>query len=166
MTRYLVTLHSTADRVRAAKYLAAAPMGTRVEFKAAKRTLDQNSLLWSCLTDIAAQLEWYGKRLRPDDWKLIMLDGLKRELNPVPNIDGTGFVNLGRSSSDLTKAEMSDLIELIYEFGARHNVQFHDSQTSQQATLAPQSHGPETLPAVATAAQPEAAAGSYSEVSV
>ena len=46
------------------------------------------------------------------------LDGLKRELRVVPNLDGTSFVNLGRSSSDLTKQEMSDLIELIAAFGA------------------------------------------------
>ena len=53
-------------------------------------------------------------------------DALKRELRIVPNIDGNGFVNLARSSSDLTKAEMSDLIELITEFGTRHSVRFGD----------------------------------------
>ncbi len=44
----------------------------------------------------------------------------------VPNLDGTGFVNLGRSSSDLSKSEMSDLIELIHAFGANHGVKFQD----------------------------------------
>jgi hypothetical protein len=43
----------------------------------------------------------------------------------VPNIDGNGFVSLGRSSSDLSVGEMSDLIELILMFGAKHNVKFH-----------------------------------------
>jgi hypothetical protein len=40
----------------------------------------------------------------------------------------TGFVNLGWSSSDLTVAEMSDLIELIHAFGANHGVVFHDQE--------------------------------------
>jgi len=44
----------------------------------------------------------------------------------VPNIDGSGFVNLGRSSSDLSKAEMTDLIEIIHAFGANHGVVFHE----------------------------------------
>lgn len=129
MSRALVTLNSQYDRRRVQDLIWKAPAGTRVEIKAAQRTLDQNSKMWSCLTDIASQLPWHGKKLRPDDWKLLMIDALKRAngdaLYTVPNTDGTGFVNLSTSSSDLSKAEMSDLIELIHEFGARHNVQFH-----------------------------------------
>jgi hypothetical protein len=35
-------------------------------------------------------------------------------------------VSLGRSSSDLSKEEMTSLIDLIHMFGANHNVVFHD----------------------------------------
>jgi hypothetical protein len=42
----------------------------------------------------------------------------------VPNLDGNGFTNLGRSSSDLSREEMADLIEIINEWGARHDVVF------------------------------------------
>jgi hypothetical protein len=82
--------------------------------------------MWSLLTEIAQQVEWHGVKLSPDDWKLVMLDGLKAELRLVPNINGNGFVNLGRSSSDLTREEFSDLIELIRMFGSQHGVTFHD----------------------------------------
>jgi hypothetical protein len=126
MSRALITLDGSADRARAGALLAKAPPGTRVEFKAAKRSLDQNSRMWAMLTEVSCQVEWHGMKLRPDDWKLVFLDALKRELRLVPNIEGTGFVNLGRSSSDLTKAEMSDLIELIAAFGANHGVTFRD----------------------------------------
>ena len=34
--------------------------------------------------------------------------------------------NIGRSSSDLTKQEMIDLIELLFAFGAQHGVVFAD----------------------------------------
>ena len=80
------------------------------------------------MRDVATQLVWHGQKLRPDDWKLVFLDALKREQRCVPNIDNNGFVNLGRSSSDLSKSEMSELIELIAAFGAQHGVTFHDAE--------------------------------------
>jgi hypothetical protein len=43
----------------------------------------------------------------------------------VPNLDGSGFVNLGTRSSDLSVEEMSDLIELIHAFAAKRGIQFH-----------------------------------------
>lgn len=133
MSRALLTLWTAGDRARAADWIAKAPVGTRVEFKAARRTVDQNSRLWAMLTDVARQLPWHGVKLRAEDWKLIFLDALKRELRMVPNIDGTGFVNLGRSSSDLSKAEMSDLFSLIEAFGAAHGVVFHDPAEASAA---------------------------------
>lgn len=133
MSRYSFTLNSAADRARAMRTITAAPNGTRIDVKAAKRSIPQNDRMWAMLTDIAQQLPWHGVKLRPDDYKLIFLDALKRELRMVPNLDGTGFVNLGRSSSDLSVSEMSDLMELIAEFGARHGVQFQDNSGSAAA---------------------------------
>lgn len=106
------------------KYIAAAPAGTRVEFKATRRTVPQNSLLWSLLSDIAEQVPWHGVRLRPDDYKLLFLDAMKRELRVVPNLEGDGFCHLGRSSSDLSKSEMTDFIEFIIAWGTQKNVKF------------------------------------------
>lgn len=133
MSRALVTIHGRADRDRVARLAMDVPTGTRIEFKAAKRSVDQNSKLWACLTDVARQLPWHGQKLRPDDWKFIFLDSLKRDLHMVPNLDGNGFVNLGRSSSDLSKGEMSDLIELIHAFGVQHGVVFHDPAATEAA---------------------------------
>lgn len=130
MTRAVLVLRNAADRDKAAAWCRNAPAGTRVEFKQVKRSLPQNDRLWAMLTDISRQLAWHGVRLSPDDWKLVMLDGLKRELRLVPNIDGTGFVNLGRSSSDLSKQEFTDLIELVFAFGAKHGVTFQDDEVA------------------------------------
>jgi len=84
--------------------------------------------MWAALSDVATQLPYHGIKLTADDWKLLFLDALKREVRMVPNLDGNGFVSLGRSSSDLSKAEMSDLLEIIAAFGANHGVVFHDEQ--------------------------------------
>src|ERR1700744_3123760 len=110
MSRALITLLTDEDRAKAKAWVEKAPSATRVEFKRAKRSIPQNDRMWAMLTDVAEQLPWHGIKLTPDDWKLIFMDSLKRELRMVPNIDGSGFVNLGRSSSDLSKVEMSDLI--------------------------------------------------------
>jgi hypothetical protein len=123
MARALVILNTVADREKAVTWVNKAPARTRVEFKAAKRTLPQNDRMWAMLTDISVQVEWHGSKLSPDDWKLIFLDALKREARATINLDGNGFVNLTRSS-DLSKDEMSDMIELMFKFGAEHNVNF------------------------------------------
>ena len=131
MGRALVILASHAERQRVATWAMKAPINTRVEFKAPKRSLPQNDRMWSMLTEVAQQLPWHGIKLAADDWKLIFLDALKREVRMVPNIDGNGFVNLGRSSSDLGKDEMSDLMELIAAFGAQHGVTFQEPAQTQ-----------------------------------
>jgi hypothetical protein len=123
-----ISIASEADRAKAARWVAIAPPGTRLEFKKPRRSLPQNDRMWAMLTDVATQLKWHGIRLSANDWKLLFMDSLKRELRMVPNIDGNGFVNLGRSSSDLSKAEMTDLIDLMHAFGAEHGVVFHDRE--------------------------------------
>lgn len=126
MGRATIIVRNQADKDRASAWAQKAPVGTRIEFKATKRTLPQNDRMWAMLTDIATQLEWNGYRLSPDDWKLMFLDALNREVRVVSAINGDGFVTLGRSSSDLSKEEMSDMIELMTAFGAQHGVTFHD----------------------------------------
>lgn len=125
MTAMLV-LANDYFKAKATQWISQAPVGTRVEFKGPQRTLPQNDHMWAALTDISQQLKWHGVTLKPDDWKVLFLDALSNEMRIVPNLDGNGFVNLGRSSSKLSKSEMSDLIEIIYAFGGEHNVEFSD----------------------------------------
>ena len=126
MSRALVVLRTAADREKVSRWASKAPPGTRVEFRATKRSLPQSARMWAMLGEIASQVKWHGVWLKADDWKLIFLDALKRELRIVPNLDGTGFVNLGRSSSDLSKEEMSDLLELVTAWGVEHGIKFND----------------------------------------
>jgi len=132
MSRSLFTLKDEAERKRVARLVYDSPIGSRVELKASRRSLPQNDRMWAMLTDIADQVQWHGLILETEDWKLLFIDALKRELRIVPNLEGNGFVNLGRSSSDLSKAEMSDLIELLFMFGANHNVAWKDPEIASQ----------------------------------
>ncbi len=130
MSRALIIVKGDADKARAAHWCEIAPPGTRIEFKKAKRSVEQNDRMWAMLTDVASQLVWHDEKLTPADWKLVFLDALRRARNEesrtVQGIDGNSFVSLGKSSSDLTKEEMSDLMEIIAMFGAAHKVVFSD----------------------------------------
>lgn len=125
MSRAAIILNTPADRTRAATWVHKAPPGTSVMFKVTKRTLDQNAKLWAGLTDIAQQVEWYGQHLSADDWKDVLTASLRR-VRVVPGIDAGTFVPLGMRTSDMTKDEFSQLLELMLAFGTEHGVQFHE----------------------------------------
>jgi hypothetical protein len=113
-------VHAEARR-RAVEAVQRADDGMVVRISPATRSLEQNAALWARLGDVAAQVVWHGRKLDATAWKHIFSSSLKQQ-EVVPNLDGTGFVVLGQSTSKMTKAEMSDLLELISAFGAEHGV--------------------------------------------
>jgi NinB protein len=130
MSRAIITIDGSGDRSRAVNWINKAPPGTRVEFKAPARSLDQNSLLWQRLTEVSTQVVWHGQRLKPSDWKDIFTAAL-RKARVVPGIDPGSFVLLGLHTSDMSKEEMGNLLDLIDAFGAEHGVTFRDVQPSE-----------------------------------
>ncbi len=129
MGRATVIIKGSADRARVASWATKAPFGTQVDFKASKRSLPQNSILWALLSEVATQVVWYGQKLSASDWKDMFTASL-RKARVVPGIDPGSFVLLGLHTSDMTKDELSSLIELIHAFGAEHGVVFHDSEAA------------------------------------
>lgn len=95
-----------------------------LEVKPETRSMAQNARLWAMLTDISQQVDWYGRKLSPEEWKHVFSASLKKQ-DVVPGLDG-GFVVLGLSTSKMTKGEMSDLQTLMEAFGADKGVQFHE----------------------------------------
>lgn len=96
-----------------------------LEVRPETRSSEQNARMWAMLGDISKQVVWHGKKLSPEDWKHVFSASL-RKLSVVPNLDGTGFVALGLSTSRMTKTELSDLMELMAAFGAERGVTFHE----------------------------------------
>lgn len=115
--------HATA-RQRAIDAVRQAPEGMVVEIRAKTRSLEQNDLMWAMLADLSHQLQWCDRDLSKEDWKCLMTAHLKRH-DVVPGIDG-GFVVLGAYTSQMTVADMSDLIELMRAFGAKNDVEWSD----------------------------------------
>lgn len=90
------------------------------------RSLAQNARLWAMLTDIGKQVDWYGRKLTPEEWKHVFTASLTKQ-DVVPGLDG-GFVVLGKSTSNMTKAEMCDLQTLMEAFGAERGVRFTEPE--------------------------------------
>lgn len=118
--RTFILVHDIA-RQNAARAVQEAPVGFSVTVAEPRRSLDQNARLWAMLGDVSEQVNWHGKRLSPEDWKHVFSSALKK-MEVVPNLDGTGFVALGLSTSRMSKRELSDLMELIAAFGAERDV--------------------------------------------
>lgn len=100
-----------------------------LELRPEKRSDPQNRRMWAMLADISAQVDWYGQNLSAEDWKHVLSASLTKQ-RVAPGIDG-GFVVLGLSTSKMTKAEMSELQELMEAFGAQQGVRF--SATEQES---------------------------------
>jgi hypothetical protein len=115
-------LSGDESRRRAAKALYQAPRGYVCAIKEPKRTPDQNSLMWSLLTDISVACP-LGRRHTPDDWKAIAMNACGWECQFVEGLDGRPFPK-GFRSSHLTKSQMSQLIEFLFAFGAEHGVKW------------------------------------------
>lgn len=95
-----------------------------LEIRTETRSLQQNARLWAMLTDVSRQVDWYGRKLQPEEWKCVFTAALKKQ-DVVPGIDG-GFVVLGTSTSKMTKGEMVDLQTLIEMFAAQRGVILSD----------------------------------------
>jgi hypothetical protein len=120
----IYVLAHPAARANAVESVRTAPDGYIVEIKPKTRSLDQNRKLWAALNDLARQVTWHGLKLTAENWKDMTTAAVKRQ-QVVPGIDG-GFVVLGASTSKMSKAEMSELLEFIIAFGAQQGVVFGD----------------------------------------
>lgn len=122
MTKVHIVLASEEHRRRAKRWIDEAADDSRIEIRGPQRTKDQNALFWHWLGDIARQHRHHGQRLTPDDYRLIFLDALKREVRRVPSLDGRGWVDLDRSSSRLDVEDFADLLTLMDAWAAQNGI--------------------------------------------
>ena len=125
MSRATVQIKTQADRSLIARWAQNVELGTTVEFRAGRRSNDANALMWSLLGQIAKQITWHGQKLTAEDFKDLCSASLRR-YHLVPGIDPGTFVPLGMRTSQMTKEEMADLIELIVAFGTGQGVKFRE----------------------------------------
>ena len=98
-----VLAHDQARRGVGA-FALSAPEGWHVTFRQPTRSLAQNDRMWAMLTEVAKQVEWYGRRLTPEAWKCVFSASLKKQ-DVVPGLHGD-FVVIGQSTSAMTIGDM------------------------------------------------------------
>lgn len=127
MSKQVFYLAHDSARANAIKAIQEAPEGYRVVITPRTRTIDQNNLMWSCLTDLSKQVEWVinGKKtkLSPEDWKDVASASLKQETRISQGFEG-GVVLLGQRTSKMNIKEMTDLIAVIHAFGDEQGVKW------------------------------------------
>ena len=121
MTGQTIVLTSPAKRDGAKRLIELAPHGAIVNVRKASRTVEQNARMWALLSEIS-RAKPEGRELTPEVWKSLFMHALGHTQRFEMALDGHGVVPVGFRSSRLTKDEMSDLMEMISEYGARHNV--------------------------------------------
>jgi hypothetical protein len=122
---YTVRLTGPTQREYAKRLIDAAPNYAVVTVRAGDRTLDQNAKMWCLLSDIS-RAKPEGRSWTPEVWKAAFLHCLGHQVQFAEGLDGSGPFPLGFRSSKLSKAQMSDLLEVITEYGTRHGVQWSD----------------------------------------
>lgn len=127
-----VTIHlsGNASRARAIRMVETAPKGYSVTISEETRTLEQNRLMWPLIKDMREQIEGMDA-FTPDQTKLRFLNALDNEMQMLPELEGGGMFVVGQRSSTLTKSQFSDLIELMFAHGAKHDVRW--SRGSEEA---------------------------------
>lgn len=127
MERQVFQLVSPLVRRNAAHAVASAPDGYRCEIRPKTRTLAQNDILWSILTDISRQVDFVVNgalvKVSPEEVKDILTAGLRRETRMAMGLDG-GMVLLGQRTSKMTVRQMTDLIDLAHAFGNEKGVRW------------------------------------------
>jgi len=115
-----VILRGDAQRALAADLIRRAPQDAVVTIKEASRNLDQNAKLWAMISDVS-RAKPEGRTHNPETWKCLFMASCGHQVRFEMGLDGQPFP-IGFSSSRLSKRQFADLIETVYEYGARHGV--------------------------------------------
>lgn len=136
MERQVFVLAHPMARRNAARACSEAPEGYRVEIKPRTRSLAQNDLMWSCLTDLSKQVQWpvSGKLewMTPEEWKDVITASLHQENRMAQGIRG-GFVMLGHSTSRMSIKAMAEVISFCHSFGGERGVQWSPTSLGRAA---------------------------------
>lgn len=131
MNGQTVILHGVKQRELAKRLIDAAPVDATVNIQASKRTLPQSALMWALLSDLS-RAKPEGRTHTPEVWKQLVMHACGHAVQFEIGLNGQPFPT-GFRSSRLTKAQMSDLIEWIVQYGDEHGVQWSNEAKDEAA---------------------------------
>lgn len=124
MTGQTVILSNSFKRKQAHKLIDCAPYGHVISIKPPTRSGAQNDKMWALLSDIA-RAKPEGRRHTAEIWKCLFMAACGHAVQFEQGLDGAPFP-IGFRTSRLTKEQMSDLIEFIHAYAAKHGVKLED----------------------------------------
>lgn len=109
-------------RRQAVQAIYQAPDGSEIIVQEPKRSSAANARMWVCLSQMAAKCQWHGIKLTADEWKNLASSGV-RGLKVVPNLEGTGFVALGKSTSSMSGRMIGQIVDTLCAIAGQQGVQ-------------------------------------------
>lgn len=89
---------------------------------------DQQEMYHSLIGEIAAQASHLGAKWGAEDWKRLLIDKWARETGRshgkvIPNLDGSGVVEVGVLSRKFGKRDANEFIDWLYAWAAENGVE-------------------------------------------
>ncbi|HCX5322101.1 TPA: recombination protein NinB [Escherichia coli] len=129
MERQRYHLINESVRANALNAVKSAPDKFIIDIRKPTRKLSQNAKFHAMLADIARQVQWCGKWLKPEQWKVLLISGhavaTKQEADVLRGIEGE-FVNIRESSAQMSVKRMASLIEYTTAWAIGQGVRFTD----------------------------------------
>jgi hypothetical protein len=120
-----IIISGGAMRALAKRIIDVAPLGAVVSIRAANRSTAQNDKMWAMIGDVS-RAKPEGRMHTPNIWKCQFMNSCGHKVQFELGLDGLPFP-VGFHSSRLTRSQMSDMIEVIAEYGSRHGVEWSDT---------------------------------------
>jgi hypothetical protein len=89
------------------------------------QTRDQQEKYHGMIGDISEQAKHLGSKWEEEDWKRLLLDKFARETGRtggriIPNLDGSGVVEVGVQSRKFGKKDANEFIEFLYAWASEN----------------------------------------------
>jgi hypothetical protein len=102
-----------------------------IEITRENRSLPQNALIHSIISQISAQAQHLGSTWDAESWKRLLVDAYTREIGQnsgqvIPNLTGDGIVQLGLQTRKFTKAQASEFSEWLMAWAAQNGVTINE----------------------------------------
>jgi hypothetical protein len=99
-----------------------------MEIKLASKSREQEEKYHAMIGDIAKQAQHLGAKWSAEDWKRLLVDQYLREVENiqckiVPNLDGSGIVQLGFQTRNFSKEMASEFVEWLYSWAANNGIE-------------------------------------------
>ncbi|MEC5363573.1 recombination protein NinB [Escherichia coli] len=131
MERQRYHLINESVRANALNAVKSAPDKFIIDIRKPTRKLSQNAKFHAMVADISRQVQWCGRWLKPEQWKVLLISGhavaTKQEADVLPGLEGE-YVNIRESSAQMSVKRMASLIEYTTAWAIGQGVRFTDGR--------------------------------------